>query len=252
MFAVNALEVPGVAVGVLQAERRVRALGGDVASIQYIPDPVLARHLINGRAEQVILRHVQIGHAAEQIGALELLHRGPVHHIGMELHVQLLAHLLDVTHGHLAVPAAVHMHGQHAQAQPVSQIEHVGAVHPAGEAQNAVIVQVAAALLHHPDGALQLLFALAGTVTALRAHLFVPPAEGTDARLIKGDRRVGRVHHTARANLVILRHIRTLPAKFRPVYHIIPGREVSIPARSGSLVGILAAKRPSRPTCLFT
>ena len=134
VLAVDALEVPGVAIGMLQAEGCVRPFGGDVASIQNVFDPILACHLVNGRAEQVVLRHVQVGHAAEQVGALQLLHRGPVHYIGMQAHIQLLAHLFNVAHGHFAVPSAVHMHGQHAQPQLVCQIEHVGAVHPAREA----------------------------------------------------------------------------------------------------------------------
>ena len=142
----------------------------------------------------------------------------------MQAHIQLLAHLFNVAHGHFAVPSAVHMHGQHAQPQLVCQIEHVGAVHPAREAQDAIIFPVAAALLHHPHGAFQLPLALAGAVAAVRAHLLIALAEGADARLVKCDRRICRIHHTARANLVFPRHIRTLPANFHLMYHIIPGR----------------------------
>src|SRR6266436_132046 len=70
---------------------------------------------IQRRKESVILRHVLIHDRGLKIGELQITHFMPLHHMGVEVNVQLANKQLDVADRSLRVPTAVNMNCQDAQ-----------------------------------------------------------------------------------------------------------------------------------------
>ena len=165
---------------------------------------VLRGLAIDHCGQRIVIEHFDIAH----IGGEHRFHQpadlGPVDHMGVEIDPQTAHQVGDVVGGNLGVPAAVHVDGERAQPELLGADQRVAAVHPARDADDAVIGLALAVGFDPGDQLIELALARGG----IGIDIVIEPLKEfgaviAHAIIVEDDVCGGVVHDAARADAVV-------------------------------------------------